>query len=306
MAESMRPVALRGPEYASTRAGELIAQQSGPIARRQLLAVGFSSERIRSWLATGRLHPTRYRGVYAGGRPDLSEKGELVAGLLFAGHGSALAGLASLWWRGYLHGKPHPVDIDTPTRTRSYANLRIHHPGTVEREFLREIPVTPMPAALLAASRHLEHDSLRLVLARAEFDRTLSLSSLQKSLGRGIVGSAAVRAAMDAHLPQLAKCVNGPERDFVLLCEKRRLPIPEPNARIGRFRPDMLWEERRLIVELDGHRAHSTPAQLASDAKRQRWLESQGYMVLRFTHDDVRNRPDWVAARVRAALAHAS
>ena len=65
----------------------------------------------------------------------------------------------------------------------------------------------------------------------------------------------------------------------------------------------MLWEDRRLIVELDGPRAHSTPAQLASDAKRQEWLESRGYTVIRFTHDDVRHRPDWVATRVRAALA---
>ncbi len=73
---------------------------------------------------------------------------------------------------------------------------------------------------------------------------------------------------MGAHLPQLAKCVNGREREFVLLCEARGIPIPEPNEPIGRFRPDMLWEDRRLIVELDGPRAHSTPAQLASDAKR--------------------------------------
>ena len=64
---------------------------------------------------------------------------------------------------------------------------------------------------------------------------------------------------MDAHLPQLARCTNRFERYFVLLCERHGLPIPDPNERIGRYRPDMLWREARLIVELDGHDAHRRP-----------------------------------------------
>ena len=87
---------------------------------------------------------------------------------------------------------------------------------------------------------------------------------------------------MDAHLPHLAACANGRERDFVLLCERHGLPIPEPNTRIGRYRPDMLWPDRRLIVEIDGRRAHSTPAQLAADGRRQERLERLGYRVTRF------------------------
>jgi very-short-patch-repair endonuclease len=288
---------------ASTRANELIAEQFGPIARRQLLAVGFTSERVRSSVRTGRLHPTRFPGVYAAGRPDLPEEGDLSAALLFAGHGAALTGISCLWWRGYLHRRPDQIHTDTPTRSRSYADLRIRHPRSMDRAWHRGLPITPLATALLAATEHLAHDSLRLVLGRAEFDRGLSLCDLEAALGPGIAGSRKLRRAMDAHLPQLAKCANRWERAFVLLCEKRRLPIPEPNEPIGRFRPDMLWEGHRLIVELDGPGAHSTPAQLANDAKRQRWLESQGYRVIRFTHDEVTYQPDWVAARVRAALA---
>jgi len=71
-------------------------------------------------------------------------------------------------------------------------------------------------------------------------------SAIQLRSGRP--GTAALRAAVDSHLPALARCANGLERDFVLLCERFRLPPPEPNVRVGRHRPDMLWREAKLIV----------------------------------------------------------
>jgi very-short-patch-repair endonuclease len=108
---------------------------------------------------------------------------------------------------------------------------------------------------------------------------------------------------VDAHLPALARCANGLERDFVLLCERYGLPIPEPNERIGRYRPDMLWRGSRLIVELDGRRAHSTPAQLAADARRQSELEALGYCVVRFTAAEARESPDRIAAVIGQLLA---
>ena len=283
--------------------GQLVAAQGGAIARWQLLGIGFRSSRVRSWLRTGRLHHTRFPGVYAAGRPDLPELGDLSSGLLFSGHRSALSGLSGLWWRGYLQRRPDLIYVDSPNRTRSRADLRIRHLATVQRTWHRKLPVTPTPSALLLATEQLSHNSLRLVIARAEFARETTLSSIEAACGRGIAGSSKLRAAMDAHLPQLAKCVNGLERDFVLLCEEHRLPIPEPNERVGRFRPDMLWADRMLIAELDGARAHSTPAQLIHDAARQRYLESRGYIVIRFTDEDMALRPAWVAAEVRTALA---
>ena len=159
-----------------------------------------------------------------------------------------------------------------------------------------------LPRALLVSAADLSHDALRLVLARAEFKRILHLPSLQAALGEGRSGTQRIRAAMDAHLPQLARCANGLERDFVLLCERHAIELPEPNPRIGRYRPDMLWPEQRLIVELDGGDAHHTPAQLQADAARQAHLEALGYTVIRFTWGEVRFEPERVAATVREAL----
>lgn len=280
---------------------ELASRQFGTIARRQLLAAGFARSRVDRWLRDGRLH-RRYPGVYAWGRPELPPEGELAAGLLFAGHGSALTGLSALWWLELLGRRPDRMDIDAPGRGRIHRHLLIRHPAEIERRFHRGLPIAALPRCLLLAGELLRHDSLRLVLARAEFRRHLDLRALQSALEQGPRGARALRAAMDAHLPQLALCANGFERRFVLLCESHGLEIPEPNARIGRYRPDMLWRSRRLVVELDGEDAHSTAAQFAADARRQSYLESLGFTVLRFTWAEVEFMPERVVAITRAHL----
>ena len=283
------------------RAIELAERQFGAIARRQLLALGFSPTRVRGWVARGRLHPV-HPGVYALGRPGLGTEGDLAAGLLLAGHGSAIGGISALWWMDLLNRRPALIHIDAPGYRAPRGNVAIRHPGEVERLWRGGLPVVPLHRALLASASELSHDSLRLVLARAEFHKLLSLSSLQVALGRGRPGSRAIRAAMDAHLPQLARCANRLERDFVLLCEQHRLPIPEPNERVGRYRPDMIWPDARLIVELDGKDAHSTPAQIEADRHRQFVLEELGFVVLRFTWEQVQSEQRWVAAVVRRHL----
>lgn len=64
----------------------------------------------------------------------------------------------------------------------------------------------------------------------------------------------------------------------------------------------MLWRQASLIAELDGTRAHGTPAQLASDARRQDELERRGFTVIRFTWEDVHQHPEAVAERLRRLL----
>lgn len=281
---------------------ELAERRFAAVARRDLLAHGIGDARIRSWVRGGRLHP-KYPGVYAWGRGDLTEEGELAAGLLYAGRGSALTGLSMLWWRELLGRRPDRIHIDAPGKVSSYADLEIRHPLEIRRSVHRGLPVAALPDALPVAARHLSPNALRLVLARAEFQHVCTLAEIEAGLRQGVRGGAAVRAALSAHLPQLARCANRWERAFVLLCEAGGVEIPEPNARIGRYRPDMLWEGAKLIVELDGGPAHSTPAQRAADAARQRHLESCGYRVLRFAHDEVEREPERVLSDVRAALA---
>ncbi len=284
-------------------ASEIAGSCFGPVARWQLLGAGVDRSQIRRWVICERMFP-RYPGVYAWGRPELTDKGEQSAGLLFASKGSGLTGLSALWWQGLLERRPKLIHIDAPGYAASRQDLRIRHPREINRHVHKGLPVVDLARSLLVASADLEPNSLRLVLARADYDKDIpfSLPSLQEAIRHGPVGSKAVRAAMASHLPALARCANDFEIDFVLLCERHGIPIPEPNVKKGRFVPDMTWEEHKLIVELDGTDAHSSQAQLASDARKQEWLEAQGYTVIRFTWPEVQFRDAWVAAETRASL----
>ena len=294
----------RAGKLAVERASELAGRQFGAVSRRQLLDLGNSHSRIDHWLHSGRIHP-RHRGVYAWGRPELSTEGELAAGLLYAGPGAALASLSALWWQQLLNRRPEPTLIASPRRCRPTHGVRAAHVPDLTRHLHNRLPVVPLPEALLAAAPLLSRNALRLVLARAEYERLLDRADVEAVLRSGRPGTPALRAAVDAHLPALAACANEYERDYVLLCERSGLPVPEPNERIGRHRPDMLWREQRLIVEIDGKRAHSTPAQLTADARRQAELERRGFALLRFTAAAVRADPERVAAATRQALAAA-
>lgn len=286
---------------ATKRANQLVGRQCGAIARWQLLALGFSSSRIEHWAAVGRLH-RRYPGVYAFGRPGLGTEGELAVALLYAGPGAALGGLSALWWMGLLERRPDRIHVDAPGRRSSRAGVHIRHPRVVRRHWHRGLPVVELRQALLAATELLGHDSLRLVLARAEFHHLLHLPSVHAALGSGRPGSSAVRAAMAAHLPQLAACASPLEIDFVLLCERFGIPLPEPNPRVGSWRPDMLWRKARLVVELDGKDAHSSPAQRLADERRAAVLRRLGFTVVRFSWAQVNFEAASVAARLRALL----
>jgi len=68
---------------------------------------------------------------------------------------------------------------------------------------------------------------------------------------------------------------------------------------IGHFIVDFVCFERRVIVEVDGGQ-HAE--QVHYDKQRTRWLEAQGYRVLRFWNNDVLANTEAVAQAVLDAV----
>ena len=67
---------------------------------------------------------------------------------------------------------------------------------------------------------------------------------------------------------------------------------------IGPFIADFACVEQRLVVEADG----GQHAESATDPRRTRWLENQGWRVLRFWNDDIMRQTDDVLDEIRKAL----
>ncbi|MFZ3017205.1 MAG: endonuclease domain-containing protein [Gallionella sp.] len=79
---------------------------------------------------------------------------------------------------------------------------------------------------------------------------------------------------------------------FMGLKFKRQKPM-------GRYIVDFVCMERRLIIEIDGGQ-HAE--QVEYDKRRDAWLRSQGYTVLRFWNNEVMQQLEGVLEQVRCAL----
>jgi very-short-patch-repair endonuclease len=70
---------------------------------------------------------------------------------------------------------------------------------------------------------------------------------------------------------------------------------------IGPYIADFACMAARLVIEVDGSQ-HGENAKLAHDAVRTKWLESEGYRVLRYWHSDVFGNIDGVLSDILASL----
>ena len=97
------------------------------------------------------------------------------------------------------------------------------------------------------------------------------------------------------------------ESRFRLSLHEGGLPTPELQVvvTVGRFsyRIDLGWRRWRVGIELDGRAFHSSADAILNDRRRQNALLTDGWLILRFTWDDLVLRPEQVLATIRDALA---
>ena len=70
---------------------------------------------------------------------------------------------------------------------------------------------------------------------------------------------------------------------------------------IGRYIVDFVCLESRLVVEVDGGQ-HTEDEQIAYDARRDRWLNAEGYRVIRIPNTEVFHNITGVVDAIWAAL----
>nr|WP_249794899.1 endonuclease domain-containing protein [Bradyrhizobium sp. Oc8] len=72
-------------------------------------------------------------------------------------------------------------------------------------------------------------------------------------------------------------------------------------APIGRYVVDFFCPAKRLIIELDGGH-HNEDETAKRDLERQRWLESEGYRVVRFWNSEIAGNLTAVLERIYVEL----
>lgn len=207
-----------------------------------------------------------------------------MAAVLASGEGAVLShGAAAVLW-GLLRPIKGPVDITVPTqagRARRRA-IRVHRCVSLTPNlttYRKGIPVTTVPRTIEDIRDTLPPYLVRRAIRQAEF------------IGLRLDGIETNRTRSDL------------EEEFLDLCEREGLPLPEVNVKLGRYEVDFLWRARHLVVETDSFNYHRGSVAFEEDHARDLDLRHQGFAVLRFTGRQLEEEPGRVVADVARALA---
>lgn len=281
--------------------GRLASRQFGRIAWRQLRELGVAKTMIALWIQGGYLH-RKLPGVYAVGHDAPNIEADLAAALLYAGPGAMLSHGTAAWWYGLIERPPRSIHVSTPRKRRSLRGITVHQRRPCERTSHRDLPITTVAQALLDHAGGATLNEVRVALAKAEHQQLLEVPQVEALLGQGRPGSAKLRTALTRHQPRLAYARSPTEVAFFALCESFGIPLPKVNARVGGWTVDFFWRREGVVVEVDGHGNHHTPAQVDRDRRKDLALRTRGLAVNRYSRPQVEQAGETIARDVIATL----
>lgn len=270
----------------------LAGSQFGRISWAQLRQLGAGRSTIGRWLASGYLIRV-LPGVYAVGHVAPSRDARLFELVLWAGPGASLSHGTAAWWRGLLSWPVSSTHISTPRylRTKLAGDVALHLRRDLRREVVNGVPVTTVAQTLLDLAASEPFKLVRRALAQLDYTGAFDRRELSAVCARGRPGSAALMRALRRHLPELARTRSELEAEFLLLCERYRLPLPLMNRKLYGEEPDAWWPDFKLVVEIDGDDNHRTPAQRSRDRRKELVLRAHGLIVLRYDYDLIMRTP---------------
>jgi very-short-patch-repair endonuclease len=279
------------------------------VARWQLLGLGISRRAIDTRLAAHRLHRL-HQGVYAVGHVAIGHRARLMAAVLAAGPGAALShrSAAQLW--GLLPELSIAPEVTRPGYFRSRPKIRAHQSLLPPDELTQidGIPVTALSRTLfdlaaIGGRRQLEN-AFNEAEVRGLTDK-LSIADLIKRYP-GRRGAVALRAILADEERARGITKKELEARFAVALAATDLPQPRRNADLavgGRFfEVDCLWQQQKLIIELDGRATHGTARAFEGDRERDRLLQVEGWRVVRITWRQLRDDAPALMADLRRLL----
>ena len=283
------------------RAWELAGCQHGVVARRQLLALGFTAGQIEHRVARGRLH-LALRGVYTVGWPRLTPERRWMAAVLACGEDAMLShrSAAALWGIGTERRGLVDVTVrrrDKPRRTGLLVRAR---PMLSLRDVtLRNgIPVTGIVQTLIDLATELDSFATERAINEADKHDLIDPEDLRLALNgyAGRPGAPALRRILDKRTFRLSD--SHLEVLFRPIAAAAGLPPPLTQRMVNGYRVDFFWPDLGLVVETDGLRYHRTPLTQTRDARRDRAHAIAGMTALRFTHYEIKYERALVRAEV--------
>ncbi|MEA2900876.1 MAG: hypothetical protein QOH36_763 [Actinomycetota bacterium] len=294
---------------------ELAERQHGVITFELALACGLSEGQVRRrvdqgrWVAIG-------RGVYRiAGCPTTWE--QRLIGLTFAAgpaaaashrSAAALLGIPGFERRGLVE-----VTTPRPRRHRTEGQLvhrwrpfPAHHLTVIEGIVTTRVARTVCDLAGVLHPGRTER-AIDSCLAMGIVTPGTLQATFSDLASRGRKGTAVMRLLLadrsDGYVPPASEL----EARFRDLAREAGLPDPVRQLDAGAGddwigRVDVAYPPARLLVELDSRLHHSSKLDREADAERDRKLRRGGWQIVRFTWEDLVQRPGWVVSELRRLL----
>lgn len=279
-----------------------MAVQDGVITLGQAIAAGMSQSAVSRRISSGEWRRV-VRGVYMRSDERLTHAAKLRSAVYGAGPNAAACGPSAAWWLGLDVARPIQHWITTPRSTTPVRRrgVRIRHRDLHHDDLTlhRHLPVTALPLTVIEAAVLLDDAT---VVDRALQQQIVSLADLEAAHKRN-KGRHGSKAA--AGLLRTASEGGASEGERMLHRLLRQAGITgwKPHVRACGFEIDVAFEAQRIAIEVDGWAWHRDVDRFNHDAHRQNILSNAGWLVLRFTWHDLKNRPRVVIATIRRALA---
>jgi very-short-patch-repair endonuclease len=291
------------PDAAAARIARV---QAGNVTRAQLRDAGLTDDQVDYRIASERLHRV-HRATFLVGHDVPPERAPYFAAvaalgdLAYLSHGSALEDY------GAIDRADGPIHVTVLGRCRrSRDGIRVHRTTRIgpqdigTRDGLR---ISSPARAALDYAEYATPGRLSRAVNQLHVDGLSTPQDLWDVLARtpGRHGAALLKATLIRHDgPTTYR--SGGERIALALLKRARLPRPETNAVVHGKEVDFLYRDAKVVIEIDGGQSHGTPAAVDNDRRKDAYLRSLGYIVLRYSYWQIDEEPEAVIAEISAEL----
>lgn len=280
------------------------------VTRGEAARVGIGKRAWYRALENGLLVPVAPNVARMVGAPD-SVESRILGPILSLGRGALAShrSAAFLWGAAVLGDDPVDLLAGSRGRRLDLDGVMLHRPTDLRR--LRPVQPRGIPATdplrTLLDLGAVAPEATPVLLEQLVIAGSVTRRSVERTLVEharpGRAGVTALRAAIAAwpfgDEPPDSKL----EREVMDLCRRHCLPAPDFHPVILGFEVDFAWLPERVILESDGWADHGRDRRgFARDRERDPLLVEAGWLVIRFTWEQITARPEWVAARLRSVL----
>lgn len=293
-----------------------MADNGGVITRCEALAMGMTSSTLNRRVRNGHLVAVG-RGVYV--LPGVLRDELTLLGAATA----ALSGVVSHESAARLYEleglNPRRVSITVPVRRSNRFNGVLVHQSTDltqdQTTLIRGLLVTNPERTLLDLAAVLGESRLGTVLDQAHrrglTSYDLVADRLEVMARKGKPGVKKLRRVLEIRLGGNYVSDSTLETLLIKLLDDADLMPPDlqyrpPWLKQTNGRVDLAYPAELVVVEGDSRRWHGTPEAFQADRLRDNLAQAAGWVILRFTWEDITQRPSYVVSLVRTVLSKRS